>query len=137
MAEFGKLPFQVAFDPTTGFILDARQYFESYDAAVEAAKSAKEVGSKETVYHYGMQLLVDDGSTVKWYIITRSNTLEPFPSGSSGGGTTFEPGNTMKLVDGVLDVKTTDDAEADNTLPITSSAVHTIVGNIEVLLNTI
>lgn len=137
MAEFGKLPFQVAFDPTTGFILDARQYFESYDAAVEAAKSAKEVGSKETVYHYGMQLLVDDGETATWYYITRSNTLKLFGSGSSEGGVTFKPGESMKLVDGVLDVKTTDNAEADNTLPITSSAVYAILGNIEVLLKII
>ena len=92
MATFGKLPFQVAFDPTTGFILDARQYFESYDEAVKAAKSAKEVGTKETVYHYGMQLLVDDGTTVTWYIITRSNTLEPLcsGSGSNSGSSTGE-----------------------------------------------
>lgn len=140
MAEFGKLPFQVAFDPTTGFILDARQYFESYDAAVNAAKSAKEVGSKETVYHYGMQLLVDDGSTVKWYIITRSNTLEPLASGSSsgGGGVNFTPGNALELTpDGVLNVKTATTPETDNTLPITSAGVASTVGNIETLLKTI
>ena len=86
MAEFGKLPFQVAFDPTTGFILDARQYFTSYDSAVEAARSAKEMGSKETVYYYGMQLLVDDGKTATWYQITRSNTLELLSSGNGNGG---------------------------------------------------
>ena len=85
MAEFGKLPFQVAFDPTTGFILDARQYFTSYEDAVKAAKSAKEMGSKETVYYYGMQVLVDDGESVTWYQITRSNTLEPLSSASGEG----------------------------------------------------
>lgn len=39
--------------------------------------------------------------------------------------------------DRVLSVNVTDKALQDNTLPISSSAVHTIVGNIEVLLNTI
>lgn len=38
---------------------------------------------------------------------------------------------------GQLSVKTADAAQADNTLPITSAAVHTTVGNIEVLLGTI
>ena len=38
---------------------------------------------------------------------------------------------------GVLGVNTTNDAEADNTLPITSAGVHTQIGNIEILLGTI
>lgn len=138
MAEFGKLPFQVAFDPTTGFILDARQYFESYDDAVKAAQSAKEVGSKETVYYYGMQVLVDDGTKATWYVITRSNTLEPLASGSGGGGVNFTPGNALELTpDGVLNVKTATVPETDNTLPITSAGVASTVGNIEILLKTI
>lgn len=57
--------------------------------------------------------------------------------GGSGGGTYFRPGNALKLTNGVLDVVTTDEAEADNTLPITSSGVHTIVGNIGAILDTI
>lgn len=39
--------------------------------------------------------------------------------------------------DGVLSVVTADAAEHDNTLPITSAAVYTAVGNIEVRLSTI
>ena len=39
--------------------------------------------------------------------------------------------------DGVLSVNTTTEVEKDNTLPITAAAVHTTVGNIEVLLGTI
>jgi len=39
--------------------------------------------------------------------------------------------------DGLLSVLTADDAEEDNTRPITSAAVNTIVGNIDVLLGTI
>lgn len=38
---------------------------------------------------------------------------------------------------GVLGVNTTNEAEADNTLPITSAGVHTQIGNIEILLGTI
>lgn len=45
--------------------------------------------------------------------------------------------DTLKITDGILGVNTTDKVEADNTLPITSSAVDTVLGNIEVLLKTI
>lgn len=37
----------------------------------------------------------------------------------------------------VLSVNRAEAVEADNTLPITSAAVHTTVGNIEILLQTI
>lgn len=39
--------------------------------------------------------------------------------------------------DGILSVDTTDTMEQDNTRPITSAAVYTTVGNIEILLSTI
>ena len=39
--------------------------------------------------------------------------------------------------DGVVRVNTATEAEKDNTLPITSAAVHTNIGNIEILLETI
>lgn len=45
---------------------------------------------------------------------------------------------TLKLSEqGVLGVNTAKEVEKDNTLPITAAAVHTTVGNIEVLLGTI
>ena len=62
------------------------------------------------------------------------------PSGEAeipGGGISFTPGPTLTLKDGVLDVNTADAVEQDNTLPITSAAVHTTVGNIELLLSRI
>lgn len=47
-------------------------------------------------------------------------------------------GDTMKVDEfGKIGVKTTDDMEQDNTLPITSSAVYATVGNIQALLDTI
>lgn len=57
--------------------------------------------------------------------------------GSGGGGVEFTTDETLSLVDGILSVNTADDAEKDNTLPITSAAVQRVVGNIEVLLSTI
>lgn len=44
---------------------------------------------------------------------------------------------TLMLKNGVLSVNTTDVAETDNTLPITSAGVNTIVGNIGAILDTI
>ena len=70
-------------------------------------------------------------------IIERLDELENSGGGGSGGGTSFVPGNALELNGGVLDVVTTDEAEKDNTLPITSSGVHTIVGNISAILDTI
>lgn len=70
----------------------------------------------------------------------------------SGGGVTEEElqaalalkadvfdvdGKTLRLQGGVLSVNTTNVAEADNTQPITSAGVNTIVGNIDALLRTI
>lgn len=53
-------------------------------------------------------------------------------------GTSFTPGNAVELTpDNVLNVRTTDKMETDNTLPITSAGVYTVVGNINALLDTI
>ena len=47
-------------------------------------------------------------------------------------------GDNLRISDdGVLSVVTADAAEQDNTIPITSAAVYTAVGNIEVRLSTI
>lgn len=54
-----------------------------------------------------------------------------------GGAASFETDNTLILEDGILRVNTTDVAERDNTLPITSAGVDTIVGNIGAILDTI
>lgn len=53
------------------------------------------------------------------------------------GGVDFKTDHTLKLENGVLSVNATNLAEQDNTRPITSAGVHTIVGNIEALLKTI
>ena len=72
----------------------------------------------------------------------------PLPEVSSGGSggnwsqisdkpfNTID-GNTLVSRSGTLYVNTTDDAEQDNTRPITSSGVHVICGNINALLQAI
>lgn len=56
---------------------------------------------------------------------------------AAGGGTGFEPDETLILKDGILSVNTADVVEQDNTLPVTSGAVYAEVGNINALLETI
>lgn len=57
----------------------------------------------------------------------------------SGGESSFNVGNGLKFDQqtNTLSVDTADIVEKDNTLPITSAAVYTTVGNIEALLETI
>lgn len=64
-----------------------------------------------------------------------TGTLIPATEKSLGG--IIVGGNLKITEEGVLSVDTADDAEGDNTRPITSAAVHTQLGNIEVLLGTI
>ena len=70
----------------------------------------------------------------------------PLPEVSSGGGNWSQisdkpfntiDGNTLVNRSGSLCVNTTDNAEQDNTRPITSSGVHVICGNINALLQAI
>ena len=73
-----------------------------------------------------------------------------FAGGGGGGGAVRVPimsetvagiamvGDNLKIdAEGRLSVDTANEAEQDNTRPITSAAVHTVVGNIEVLLESI
>lgn len=91
-----------------------------------------------TVYE---QLLADIGNlddldtNAKDSLVDAIN--EVFTAGG-GGGFPYKIGNGLKVTGGdTLEVNTADDVEQDNTLPITSAAVYTTVGNIEALLSTI
>lgn len=114
----------------TPFPIDAKWYFDSLALAKAAAATAEEMGSSNSAYYFGMKLLVYDGTSSKWYTIQKGGTLLE-------EGVSFTTDNTLILENGVLRVNTTNEVAADNTLPITSAAVYTQVGNIEVLLNTI
>lgn len=68
----------------------------------------------------------------------------PGESGADGKDATIDgynvlatDGETLVITNGVLSVNRAHSAEADNTLPITSAAVHTEIGNIDALLKTI
>lgn len=73
--EFGKLNFSTSFKPTSAFPLDARSYFESYDAAVAAAASAKEAGDSTTTYYYGQTVAVVESGVATLYTIQPDNKL--------------------------------------------------------------
>lgn len=142
MAEFGKLNFSVALNPTSAFPLDARCYFNSLALAKAAAATAESVGSTDTVYYYGMKLMVDllDGTTPKWYIIQADGTLKEDSTSTiiNGEGFTFSTDSTLTLDENnVLRVNTTNKIEANNMMPVTSHAVHEQIGNIDDLLEDI
>lgn len=67
----------------------------------------------------------------------RVTFLEQNGGGGSDNGTSFRPGNALELKNGELNVLTTKEMQSDNTLPITSAGVYTVVGNINALLGTI
>lgn len=75
--DFGKNNRSVAFNPTSAFPLDARSYFESYEAAVAAAATAEEVGSSNSVYYFGQTIAVVENEKATLYIIQPNKTLSP------------------------------------------------------------
>lgn len=95
------------------------------------------------------------GHQVKYYGDTQPTLNKKYPvfvpsSGmsnafviTSGTGSSVDAPMTIdgytlvQSSDGVVRVNTATEAEEDNTLPITSAAVHTNIGNIEILLETI
>lgn len=73
---FGSINRAVAFNPTTAFPLDKRQYFEDLASAQEAAKSAREAGDKTTIYYYGMTIAVVINGKPTYYIINKKDSSE-------------------------------------------------------------
>ena len=55
----------------------------------------------------------------------------------SEGGYNYEIGYGLKVENNTLKVDAATSVEADNTLPVTSAAVYTTVGNIGAILDTI
>ena len=138
MADFGKLNFSVAFNPTSAFPLDARCYFESFEDAKAAAATAGPAGSTETVYYHGQKLLVVANGFATWYTIQPDNSLVAEGTGSGTAVGDIKIGNGLKRTpDGTIEIDTATEVEIDNSKPITSAAVATQLGNIEELLKTI
>ena len=107
MASFGKLNFSVSFNPTSGFPLDARYYFDNLEAAQAAAASAVEVGSADSVYYYGHNLVVVADGTATMYVIQPNKTLKPVGSTPVGDNKTItvSPEGTISLK-GIEDAQT-------------------------------
>lgn len=106
MAEFGKLNFSVSFNPTSGFPIDARYYFDTLSAAQEAAAAAVEVGSSDGTYFYGMNLVVVESGAATMYVIQPNKTLKAV-------GTTPVGDNKSIVVspEGTIALKGIEDAE--------------------------
>ena len=75
---FGKGNRSIAFNPTSAFPLDARSYFESYDAALAAAQSAAMAGDTNTNYYFGQTVVVVENQVATLYVIQPNKTLVPF-----------------------------------------------------------
>ena len=73
---FSKMNFSVSFNPTAAFPLDARSYFESYNAAVAAAANAVEAGSAEGVLYFGQTIAVVENNIAQLYIIQPNGSLK-------------------------------------------------------------
>jgi hypothetical protein len=146
IANLPKLNFSVPLSMTAALPVEFNAYFSSYDDAVAAAQTAEAPGSSSTVYYYGQKIVVVSDSSADLYIIQPDKTLKAVGSGSLSevpvmsadtvGGAKL--GNGLKIDENsVLSVDVATEAEADNTKPITSAAVNTLVGNIDALLSTI
>ena len=141
-----KLNFSVPLSMTAALPVEYNAYFNSYDDAVSAAQSAEELGSSSTVYYYGQKIVVVSDSSADLYIIQPDKTLKavgsgtvseiPIMSADTVGGAKLGDGLKIDQA-GVLSVDVADAVEADNTKPITSAAVNTLVGNIDSLLSII
>lgn len=92
---------------------------------------------QEDVYGQLMELYNESagkiGDLQKLETADRSSLVAAINEAAKTGGTAFETDKTLSLKDGILSVNTADAAEQDNTLPITSAAVHSMVGNTEEL----
>lgn len=82
-ADFPKISFEIALEPTKAFPLDARVYCDSYEDALSKAEKAGEIGSNTAQYYYGQTLEVvetisGEGEELK----TRSSLYQIQPGGS-------------------------------------------------------
>lgn len=113
--------------------LDASEVYATLGEAETYASTSAIAYAGQTV-----KVKLDDGKYHTYVLqpTTSGYALEEIGVGGSGG-VDFETDDTLSLKDGVLSVNTANVVEADNTLPVTSAAVQTTVGNIEVLLKTI
>lgn len=96
---FGKLNFSTSFNPTSAFPIDARQYFESLTSAQAAAATAVEAGSADSVYYFGMPLVVVESGVATLYVIQPDKTL------AAAGSAVVGDNNSIVISDGVVSIE--------------------------------
>ena len=117
-----------------------QQYPTAIEEALRAAAMITGMGARAETLPAGSEATVrrelnEDGNPIIIFGIPRGRDGG---GTEGGGGVDFEvDNNTLVMEDGVLRVNTTDKVETDNTQPITSAGVYTIVGNINALLKSI
>lgn len=96
-----KLNFAVSFNPITAFPLDARSIFGSKTEAEAAAATAENAGSTNTVYYYGMPLVVFENDVATMYTIQGNKTLKEVGSAPVPDNATIEltSGGALQLKD--------------------------------------
>ena len=135
LPEVPKLNYSVALAMTGAFPVEGNSFFKTYAEAEAAAATAQAPGSTETVYYFTQILHVTEGEQRGLYEIQNDKTLKKIGGGSESAA--IKTDDSLSYENGILSVNTADKVEEDNTLPITAAAVHTVVGNIEILLETI
>lgn len=95
------LSFAVALAASSAFPLDPRQMFGSLSAAQAAAAEAENAGSSNTVYYYGMPLVVFEDDQATMYIINGDNTLKSVGTVTYGDDKTI----TLDASSGTLSLK--------------------------------
>ena len=83
------LSFAVALAANKAFPLDPRQMFGSLEAAQAAAAEAENAGSSNTVYYYGMPLVVFEEDQATMYVINGDNTLKAVGTATYGDDKTI------------------------------------------------
>lgn len=135
LKEVPKLNFSVSLAMTGAFPVEANAFFDTYEEAERAARNAEAAGSTNTIFYYTQVIHVTKGEKAGLYEITTDNTLKRL---DGDDGVAFTTDETLSLSENnVLSVNTAKEPEANNTLPITSAAVATTVGNINEILKTI
>lgn len=89
----------MTFSPKTAMPLDERVLFYSLSEAKKAAASAERAGSKDTVYYYGMNLVVvdEETGTARQYIIQANKTLKAVPFVDEAGSKAYVIGEGLSL----------------------------------------
>lgn len=88
--KLSKLNFSIPFAPTSAFPLNYNQVFDSLEKAQQAAQTAEEIGSTNTIYYYGMEIIVITPDDATMYVIQPDKSLKPVGTVPVGDGKSIE-----------------------------------------------